>query len=386
MLRLLDLYSGMGGLSLGFELTGAFRTLAGLDNSAIALKSYYAAHHAELELFSDPVDLAAFGAADFLDESDGCRPDVVIGGPPCQGFSRAGRRLEDYRQDERNFHVFHFAEIVRDLEPRAFVMENVPGIVSTGQEHENQLIEALRKDYESAGYAVYWRICDTSLYRVPQVRKRFFMVGVRADRKFEFPAAPGERSLFGGGEDPVTVSDALDDLPSPTEEEIQDYPGRPTTWIQRYFRKESEGLRDHLTTNHKPKTVELLEQQEVGEPLYSSWNHSWVKLAPDRPAPAVKENHRAPSVHPFEPRATSPRECARLQTFPDRVRIYGTKTEKLVQVGNAVPPIFGAHLATALADALGADVPRRWDVDTFPYQSDASVSQEVLQETTEESL
>jgi DNA (cytosine-5)-methyltransferase 1 len=113
--------------------------------------------------------------------------------------------------------------------------------------------------------------------------------------------------------------------------------------------------------------VERLKEQKVGTRLYPNWNHSWHRLDPEKPSPAVKENHRAPFVHFSEPRATSPRECARLQTVPDSYVFLGTKTAQLIMIGNAVPAILSAHVATEIArQVFNVEPPTPWDVKNNP--------------------
>lgn len=341
-------------MSFGFELTGAYRCLAGLDNYEQALETFYFNHPsaAENTPLRRPVDLGAIQpeeVADALGES----PDVIVGGPPCQGFSVAGPRTES---DDRRVHVKKFQDFVFTLRPQAFVMENVSGLLVTAQSRRGELLEELLDGYREAGYSVAWSVLNSAHYRVPQQRKRLFIVGIAGEEMpFEFPESTSgkQATLFEPGEPFVTVSEALDDLPSPIEDDPQPYNGPPSSWFQRYLRTGSNCLQAHRPTRHSPEMTERLRRQAIGTRLYPDWNHSWYKLDPARPSPAVKENHRAPFVHHREPRSTSPRECARLQSFPDRYHILGTKTDQLIQIGNAVPPLLAAAIASELAKRLG---------------------------------
>ncbi|MBI4510435.1 MAG: DNA cytosine methyltransferase [Deltaproteobacteria bacterium] len=346
-LTVLDLYSGCGGLSLGFELCGAYRVLAGLDKFEWAVRSFYENHPAACRGFSLPVDIGAT-TGDKIVEILGERPDVVVGGPPCQGFSKAGRRTG---ADPRNAEVWNFQRLTCELSPSAFVMENVDGLLTTGQATRGSIVSELADRFEGHGYAMHSAILDSAHFRAPQRRKRFFLVGLKEKAHFAFPSpACGDE----GPEPFCTVSDALDDLPTPLPQDPQPYgPKRPTTWLQRFLREGSHALHQHSLTAHAPEMVRRLRVLKQGTRLYPNWNHSWYRLDPERPSPAVKENHRAPFVHPAESRVVSVRECARLQTFPDRYRILGTKTAQLIQVGNAVPVLLAASVATSLAHALG---------------------------------
>lgn len=366
-LTVLDLYSGLGGLSLGFELTDAFRTIGGIDNYEWAVRTFYFNHQSAARLIAKPVDMTELPTEAVLDDL-GESPDVIVGGPPCQGFSHAGRRLDDLQSDPRNEQVFHYFRFVRDIRPKAFLMENVSGILKTGQSRKHELIDSLVREYERIGYSISWRVLNTSHFRVPQVRKRFIMVGLRdRSRPFTFPSPPCSEDAGLFGEPMSTVLDALGDLPKPNGGGLIPYDRNATTPLQRFLRAGSEGVWNHLDTVHSDEMIARLKAQEVGTRLYPNWNHSWYRLDPNRPSPAVKENHRAPFVHFSEPRATSPRECARLQTIPDRYKLLGTKTAQLIMVGNAVPALFAAHLATAIAEqAFGRTPAKAWDQASNP--------------------
>lgn len=353
-LRVLDLYSGCGGLSLGFELTGAYDVIAGLDKFEWAVESFHANHPAANRAFKKVLDIGALSPSSVRDELGGS-PDVIVGGPPCQGFSKAGKRTG---VDPRNLEVWNYLKMVRELQPMAFVMENVDGLLTTGQSERGQLAAELQSEFESAGYVVRAELLDAVNYNVPQRRKRIVMVGIRGkSAPFAFPAplSPEEHTLLTRGRPINTVLDALGDVPTPTDRNPQPYTKQSRTWLQRFLRLGSPGLYEHSITHHGDDMVMRLQAQKTGTRLYPNWNHSWYRLDPSRPSPTVKENHRAPFVHFSEPRVTSPRECARLQTFPDRYRILGTKTAQLIQVGNAVPALLAAAVATALAHALNED-------------------------------
>lgn len=366
-LRVLDLYCGLGGLSIGFELTDAFETIGGIDHFKWAVRTFYENHRCSPKLLSKTQDMSTLSTDAVLDDL-GEKPDVIVGGPPCQGFSDAGLRFADLCEDARNNQVFHFFRFVREIQPQAFVMENVSGILRTGQSQKHELIDLLVREYEDLGYAVEWKVLNSSGFRVPQNRKRFVMVGLRGRRKpFTFPApiTSNEPRLF--MEPALTVLDALGDVPTPREPDPQPYELEAATPLQRFLRRGSDALYNHLETFHSPTMVSRLAAQEVGTRLYPNWNHSWYRLDPARPSPAVKENHRAPFVHFAEPRATSPRECARLQTVPDRVRLLGTKTAQLIMVGNGVPPVFAAHIATEVARQGFSREPKvAWDSASNP--------------------
>lgn len=368
-ITLLDLYCGLGGLSLGFEMTGAYHCVGGIDIYKPAVDTFYYNHPdlSKLKIINSPQDLSVLDPM-AVAQDIGCMPDIIVGGPPCQGFSQAGRRLEHFEDDERNKQVFNYLKFITTLKPKVFVMENVPGILKTGQRSTGDLLNYLIDKYTEAGYTVKYQIMNSANYRVPQQRKRMVLVGIlNAVEPFVFPAPSNteEGSLL---TDPYyTVSDALSDLPSPIKQEPQPYEKEPATPLEKYLRGSSKSIYNHLETIHSPDMLEKLKKQKPGERLYPNFNHAWIKLDSSKPSPTVKENHRAPSIHYQEPRATSPRENARLQTIPDDYILIGNKSQSLVMVGNAVPAILFAHIATSIAkQVFNIDVPTPWTSEHNP--------------------
>lgn len=367
MLDVIDLFCGAGGLSHGFELTGAFRVRAGIDSYARAVETHGRNHpHVDEEL-RGALDITTLDPNEVARAAGG-RIQIVVGGPPCQGFSHAGPRLRD---DPRNQMVLEYLRFVETLRPVAFVMENVSGLLTTAQSRRGELIEELQENYAKLGYATAWKVLNSVDYRVPQKRKRLILVGIQGSKAFVFPDSPcgADAHMFAYPEKPQTVHDALDDLPSPKPEDPQAYESEPSTWLQRFLRQDSTDLHNHLQTKHSDDVLARIRAQLPGTRLYPTWNHSWFRLDPNLPSPAVKENHRAPFVHHREHRATSPRECARLQTFPDKFVFSGTKTDQLIQIGNAVPCLLAAHIATALARHLGVRVRKPWEATPNPSMS-----------------
>lgn len=351
MYTLVDLFSGAGGLSLGFCLTNRFRFLAGIDNNAWALKTLYANHPEAHSVFSEPQDVRKLSGIDILNALAITSIDVVVGGPPCQGFSVAGKR--DIA-DERNQMVWEYYRFISELQPQVFIMENVPGLLLAIHNNGTKLIDVLKEKFATIGYdCVLWQL-NASDYGVPQVRKRAFLIGFKGLNSIAKPEpfTSAVEDLFFGIIPFVTVADALSDLPEPVSSEPQIYNGGPYNEYQSYLRQESRDLYNHTPSVHKPAMIERLRAQLPGTRLYPNWNHSWYKLVDQRPSPTVKENHRAPFVHPTEPRVTTPRECARLQSFPDRYIFKGTKTAQLIQIGNAVPPLLAKAIAVEVVKAL----------------------------------
>ena len=370
MIKVLDLYCGAGGLGFGFEMSHSFEVVGGLDIYQPALDSFYRNHRCGSDVereHSKPTDLSVpHVRTTVIKRFTGV--DVVVGGPPCQGFSVAGKRLDDYLQDQRNHQAFNFIEIVAGLRPKAFVMENVRGITTTGQKDKNSILNQLIERYRLLGYQVQWQVLNAEEYFVPQKRRRMFMVGLRSEYpRFTFPAPQCSESsgLFEAAHRYTTVRQAIGDLPDPNDGSNLDYTSEPEGWYRRLMRDGSKGVQAHSITKHSSDFTERLRAQSLGSKLYPKWNHSWVKFHPDSVAPTIKENHRAPGVHYSRPMCISPRECARLQSMPDRFVVCGTKTQRLIQIGNAVPPLLAAAVATAMTESLGVNCPNPCGVANF---------------------
>ncbi len=345
-----DLFCGAGGLSLGFMRAG-FRTLVALDTSPPAVETYRAnlGPHAELGCIGAETDLPS--------------PEVVIGGPPCQGFSSAGMRKPG---DPRNGLVAVFSSLVARLKPAAFVFENVEGFLTTADgERVFDLIEPLVE----AGYRIHLRKVNAANFGVPQHRKRVVAIGgLGWEPSFPMPShlahgAPGA-SLTGHFLPPTpSVLDALLDLPTPMAEP----PGDPDD----HFFRPLRGIDLKRVRELKPgKTMRDL-PQDLWHESYRRRAYRRVmdgtpterrggapagvrRLCPGQPSKAITAGARSEFVHPIEDRFLTLRECARLQGFPDEFRFLGTQNERALLIGNAVPPL----LADVLARSLFADLQR----------------------------
>lgn len=324
-IKVLDLFCGGGGLSEGF-LQAGYDVVAGVDANELFLKTFEANHEDSLAI---QADLANIDPPGFFDEHpiDPDDIDVIIGGPPCKGFSIAGHRDPD---DERNYLVGSFIDFVEFVQPDAFVMENVTGIKSMeGGDTLRSIIEGFRR----AGYeGTRHETLNAADYGVPQERRRVIFVGLRDDRNPTFPDrthGPSKQQTLGGDElkPYVTVEDAI-------------------------LNRDLEELPNHKKTNHSDDMVERISEVEEGDSLYESFGDSWRRLERDKPAITIKENHNAPFIHPDENRVGTVRECAILQSFPDDYVFKGPKSQQLKVVGNAVPPL----LARAIAEALVTDI------------------------------
>lgn len=341
-LKVLDLFSGCGGLSAGFAAEG-FEIVAGVDHWPDALETFAANHQSSKAL---ELDLAAAVDWHWL---LGSAVDVVIGGPPCQGFSISGKRDPS---DPRNKLYEAFVSAVAQLQPRYFVMENVPNLRSMAG---GQFVDAIAADFEQLGYGVQHAVLLASDYGVPQNRRRLFFVGQlnASDSRSEFTFPTSTTS-----DQPITCWEAVSDLPEDSLEDGAPYPVRPLSSYQEAMRGRSIGVWNHQITNHTEQTRRTIalvpdggNYKDLPKPLQRTRkvNIAWTRLSSRRPSFTIDTGHRHHFHYEFN-RVPTVRESARIQSFPDHFRFLGSKTSQLKQVGNAVPPLLASALARQLRE------------------------------------
>lgn len=341
----IDLFSGAGGLSLGLENAG-WECLGALDAWDDAIATYKAniKGHSAYEVDIQEVD------GQWLGRRLADRPDWVVGGPPCQGWSTVGKRLWD---DARNELFTEFMRLVRLLQPNNFLIENVLGLRDMGAAAD------VRTLFEGIGYEVSFHVIRAADFGVPQLRRRVIFVGSRAGFAFEKPKAQFLEGEF------TTVWDAIGDLPpvGPGETATR-YDRPPFTRFQRSLRAKSEGLQGHTVSAHPPHLVKALSFIPDGgnrtaipvehQPT-SGFHNSYSRLSSQEPAVAITSNLGKPSgtrcVHPFQDRGLTAREGARLQSFPDSFHFSGGIVSQRLQIANAVPPLLACALGKELVRA-----------------------------------
>lgn len=338
-LTCLDLFCGAGGLSEGFRMAG-FNVVMGVDYDEMALKTFSENHKSslavKLDLFDHSNIKKIVDCIRGMCEND---IDVLIGGPPCQGFSVAGNRDKN---DKRNMLYLAMVKVAEELKPRAIVLENVPGMVQT-----NGGVGAARitKDFKRIGYVVSSKLLYAPDYGVPQIRKRAFFVGFRdSGIRFVFPEPTCSKENY------VTCEDAISDLPSLEGiygDEVQNYDCDPQTHYQELMREGSDYIYNHIGTIHSQKTLKYLSMIPEGKNykalpeeykgLYK-YHEALTRYHSKKPSPTINTCHRS-HFHYKHNRIPTVRESARLQSFPDTFIFYGSKAEQYRQVGNAVPPL-----------------------------------------------
>lgn len=341
----IDLFAGCGGLSKGFMDAG-FDILVGVDNDQAALNTFAKNHNGAIAMNADLSKQETF---DEIKRIAGEREiDVVIAGPPCQGFSLTGPRNFD---DERNKLYLAVIEIVKQYKPKAFIIENVPGMATL---YEGQIKDEILRRFESMGYNIDCKILCAADYGVPQNRKRLIFMGIReglGEPEFPIPTFSPENYR--------TCRDAVSDLPSLENgigADIAEYEKEPLTEYQKLMRGNCTVLHNHLGTNHTQMvkdTIALVPEGGNYKDLPPGWGESrkfhmaWTRLNGNAPARTVDTGHRNLFHYEYN-RVPTVRESARIQSFPDDFVFTGTKTQQSRQVGNAVPPLLGQALGEAI--------------------------------------
>ena len=400
-IKSIDLFAGCGGLLDGFEQSGHYETIAAVEwekapcrNLAIRLKDKWRYKDTDKrvlrfdiqrteELFRGWDDIE-YGRAEGLDslinEANGI--DIIIGGPPCQAYSIAGRVRDEngMKDDYRNFLFESYLEVVNRYKPKLFVFENVPGILSA-QPGDRPIIEIIKESFDKAGYYLLPNlknaIIDFTEYGVPQNRKRIIILGLSkeyfgVEKCGELMEEFYERILPNYKvKKKATVADAIGDLPKlyPLDEEMK-YEGRrishslPKPFVQNHIaRWQSQrdiGIFELLTKDIETGRNEYISTQALKE-LYTEKTGKksnvhkyhvirWNEQSNLIPAHLFKDGLR--HIHPDsnQSRTITVREAARLQTFDDDYIFYGSNMETYKMIGNAVPPLFAKCLSQAIYD------------------------------------
>lgn len=347
--KVIDLFAGAGGFSLGFEQEGFDIILANEYNPVIA--SAYKENHKVEEVITG--DIRALSLGDVFGRFRNTI-DVIIGGPPCQGFSQKGKR--NTVGDERNFLFQYYAKAVELVNPRYFVMENVPNILTA---EDGYFAKEIEKMFCTAGYQLRMGVLNAADFGVPQNRRRAFVIGKKGGPALDFPNPVSCK---------VTVWDAVSDLAyleSGEGEEEQAYRFDVQSDYQKMLRNGSVVLYNHKATRHSKTALErmamippnagkeVLPKEHLTKSVFSG---TWTRMAKDEVSVTITTRFDTPSsgrfMHPFLNRAITVREAARIQSFPDTFRFMGSKGIQMKQAGNAVPPLLARAIAETILDDL----------------------------------
>ena len=375
----IDLFAGAGGLSLGLEMAG-FDVVSAVEYDPV---------HAATHLFNFPQtdmlcrDVSRITGADLRSSAEkgwralhGDAPrwngdvDLIAGGPSCQGFSVMGRRDAD---DERNLLIQQFVRLVLEVKPRAFILENVPGILAP---QFRSILQQATDTLRRGGYDLndYYQPLSATDFGVPQRRKRVFIVGVldgvapKHPRATVFSETPVQEALAGlpaileqlvtNGDEATLQAEEWDTYESASNsylDMLQAIPSRARDEIL----NTSRTLSGYLATQHKAASVARFELVPHGgtEPVSRAWRLS--NQAPSRTLRAGTGRERGAfsasrPLHPTEARVITVREAARLHSFPDWFRFHATNWHAHRQIGNSVPPLLAGAVASAIIGTLGA--------------------------------
>lgn len=349
----IDLFAGCGGLSKGFMDAG-FNIIVGVDNDQAALNTFELNHNGAVGLNAD---LSKHETFEEIKRIAGDREiDVIIAGPPCQGFSLTGPRSFD---DKRNQLYLAVIEMVKEYKPKGFIIENVPGMATL---YQGQIKNEILKRFREMGYEIECKILIAADYGVPQMRKRLVFMGIRKD--IGVPHFPDPKYTL---ETYRTCRDAISDLPARVDrpgEETDEYSGAPKTEYQKLMRGDNMVLHNHVAADHKQfvkDTIALVPEGGNYKDLPPGWGESrkfhmaWTRLNGNTPSRTVDTGHRNIFHYEFN-RIPTVREDARIQSFPDNFVFTGTKTQQSRQVGNAVPPLLGQALGEELLRIISEGV------------------------------
>jgi len=349
--RVLDLFCGIGGLSLGFQRSG-FDLIGGVDIWEDAARTFEQNHNGQRCLVANISETDPNEVSEFFDR-DVHDLDLIVGGPPCQGFSTVGKRDA---ADPRNSLWRYYLNFVSAAKPKAVLLENVEGLVVMDR---GGVCENIIRGFASIGYKAKWKLLRSADYGVPQLRKRvIFMAWRDGVSQPMFPLSTVSKY--------VSVGEAIFDLPALGPGEVSTtYDESPQTKFQKTRRGRCRTLRNHQAANHPPHLVEILShipdggnRKSIPDHLQpkSGFHNSYARLASNKPAVAITSNMRKPSsaraTHPIQNRGLTVREGLRLQTFDDSFQVLGSRTSQYLQVGNAVPPLLANALALEMLKAL----------------------------------
>ena len=336
---LIDIFSGIGGFHSGFLKTNRFDLLYALDNNSDC-EEYHKINHPNLNF--EKVDLSIIDERKYWKNKDVKEVDVLIGGPPCQGFSTIGNRASSKKIKREKYHIRnnligHFINNVRVLRPKCFIMENVRGLTTY---RKGYFFDDVMEEFKNIpGYTFKYEILNAADYGVPQIRYRTFVIGTRLRvNELQFPA-PTNFEDEKNGKPYKTVGDCIMDLVG----------------------KENK-INNHVPLNHRetniarykliPEGGRMPEDKLLPELYRKNFGNTFKRLDRKKPALTMVPGHNAFPIHPTENRSLTVREAARIQTFSDDLIFTGTRQSQCIQVGNAVPPLLAEYLALHLLKIL----------------------------------
>lgn len=370
----IDLFSGCGGLTKGFSMAG-IRSIFASDIDENCEKTFKRNFPGVPFLCKDITQITK---EEVDDKMGNIVPDIIIGGPPCQGFSLANKRRNKVADDPRNRLFYGFVKFINWYSPRMFVMENVKGLLSM---QDGKVLETIIDEFchagDFGGYDVAYKVLLASDYGVPQNRERVIIIGTRHDLGLQ-PRHPNPLKL----NHKITVDEAISDLPQIEAcqgEEVMNYPIEPQNDYQQLMRENMKYVTNHIAMRHTPRLIERFKAIKPGQSLVDVWEtHGSVKrgapneksevkfsqnnqrLFGNQPAPTIAASFQSNFIHPHLNRNFTAREGARLQSFPDDFIFEGMRTKmswekglsQYQQIGNAVPVLMAKAIGECVSQIL----------------------------------
>ncbi len=379
-----DVFSGAGGFSCGFEMAGC-DIIGAVEHDKWAADTFMFNHPnaqmllGDIESFSDEILRQKIKT-----------PDIIIGGPPCQGFSICVKNAGDPK-DPRNSLFVEFIRMAKIFSPKILVMENVPNIIRAKTKSGIDVVKIIREEFETMGYYVYCDVLSASDYGVPQMRQRFVLIASKSELEKPFPSkthfvADTEQESIEGLAKCPTLWDAISDLPEIEARqgaEVMDYSKPPVNAYQVYCRNGSKKLYNHLAMKHTQRLINRFSQMTWGQSVSditderlkqrkrngngavsdSPYDQNNRRMHPYKICHTITATFYGNFVHPYKNRNFTAREGARIQSFPDSYVFLGKPTvvsKKLLmkegrtgeaflcqysQIGNAVPPLMAKAIA-----------------------------------------
>lgn len=344
---ILDLFCGAGGFSCGFDSLENFRTVIGVDFDKKVLETFEKNISGSITIHGDLTDEKT--KRQIISKAKELNVNMIIGGPPCQGFSLKGKNLG--LDDPRNFLFKEYVSLVEQINPEVFVIENVKNLINAC---DGYFIKQILSEFYKLGYIVNYGVLNAAHYGVPQHRERAIIIGSKS-KSISLPMPTEMRT---------TVDDAISDLSYLESGEgafVAEYKNKPRSEYQAMLRAGSDKLYNHKATSHSKIALDKLamippegDKTALPKELHGKQKFSttWARLIWNAQSPTIDTRFDTPSngrnSHPYLNRAITPREAARIQSFPDRYVFYGNKCSVCKQIGNAVPPL--------LARAIGQEI------------------------------
>lgn len=350
--NIIDLFAGVGGLSYGFSKIEDFNIIAANEIEK-DISIAYTLNHPNVKMLN--CDIADLTEERIFEAIGDAKIDLIVGGPPCQSYSTLGKR----QMDDRANLFMQYKRILSIIRPKAFVFENVVGILSMDK---GKLFKNIQAQFAELGYELKYQVLDAVDFGVPQHRERVILVGYLGKNPFEFPLP-----THGEGLRPyVTLREAIGDLPVLQSGESKfEYQNEITNEFLQFVRASGCNLTEHTAPKNGEHLIRIMQALKDGQCKddlpedirpKSGYGNTYAKLWWDRPSTTITRNFACPSssrcIHPRDSRAMSIREGARLQSFPDDYQFYGSDGMKRLEIGNAVPPLLSMATANKVKEML----------------------------------